>query len=129
MNLDDLQYVSSTAKCPPSNMTDKQWQQYFSLLKQMISQGSEKRMKSSFAKSTVNGVAEQSKYSGETSYIYYCQFINSVLHTIRGTSSEPPRHDYCYFIYQIAELLRFEHDRLKVIWKPDYRCFEVWLDP
>ena len=128
MNLDDLKYVSSTAKRPPSNMTDEQWQQYFSLLKQMISQGSEKRMKSSFAKSTVNGVAEQSEYSGETSYVHYCQFINSVLRTIRGTPSEPPRHDYCYFIYQIAELLRFEHDRLNVVWKSDYGCFEVWLN-
>lgn len=85
-------------------------------------------MRTRFAKSTVNGVAEQSEYSGETSYVYYCQFINNVLHTIRGTPNEPARKDYCYFIYQIADLLRFEHDRLCVAWKPETECFEVWLD-
>lgn len=109
-------------------MTNEQWQQYFYILKQIIPQGKEKRMKSRFFKSTVNGVTENSEYSGETSYVYYCQFINGVLKTIRGSSCEPPQHDYCYFIYQIVDLLKFEHDRLNVVWKPHYDCFEVWLD-
>lgn len=126
--MDDLKYLSPSAKRPPSNMTDEQWQQYFAFMKNTISQSNERRMRTRFAKSTVNGVAEQSEYSGETSYVYYCQFINNVLHTIRGTPNEPARKDYCYFIYQIADLLRFEHDRLCVEWKPEIECFEVWLD-
>lgn len=40
-----------------------------------------------------------------TTYEYYRKFINDVLHTIRGGKS-----DYCYELYQIKELLRFEPD-------------------
>lgn len=122
--------MSLTKGKPDADMTNEQWQEYFSIMKQMIKQGKEKRMKFSTARMTINGysVDGQSEYHGETSYAYYCQFINGILRTIRGNSSESPSHDYCFYIYQIADLLRFEHDRLNVIWRKKDKCFEVWLD-
>lgn len=42
-------------------------------------------------------------YYGNTNYQYYCRYINDVLTTIRHG-----KDDYCYFIYQIADLCRYE---------------------
>lgn len=128
MKLDDFRHVSLTTGKPDSDMTDAQWQEYFSIMKLMTKQGKEKKMKSSSAKLIVNGYSSECEYRGETSYARYCQFINSMLKTIRGNSSELPAHDYCFYIYQIADLLRFEHDNLKVVWRQNDKCFEVWLD-
>jgi hypothetical protein len=128
LKLNDLRQVNLGAGRPDANMTDAQWQQYFSLMKLMTSQGKTKRMRSEFAKFTVNGHAEDSGYTGDTSYVNYCKFINGVLSTIRGSSTELPQHDYCFFIYHITDLLRFEHDGLRTMWRPEYECFEVWLE-
>lgn len=128
MKLDDLRHVSLTARQPQENMTDEQWQEYFAAMKLMVKQGKEKKMRSSSGKLVINGYSVECEYHGETSYTRYCQFINSVLKTIRGSRSELPAHDYCFFIYQIADLLRFEHDNLNVVWRPNDKCFEVWLD-
>lgn len=113
-----------------ANTTNEQWQEYFAIMKQTIKQGREKRMKSCVAKIMVNGYSIDifSHYDGETSYTSYCQFINGILRTIRGNSSNAPAHDYCFYVYQIADLLRFEHDKLNVIWRQEDKCFEVWLD-
>lgn len=128
MKLNDLRHVSLTAMQPQENMTNEQWQKYFAVMKLIVKQGKEKKMKSSSENLVVNGCSIECEYHGETSYTCYCQFINSVLKTIRGSYSEPPAHDYCFFIYQIADLLRFEHDNLNVVWHPNDKCFEVWLD-
>lgn len=62
-------------------------------------------------------------HCSETQWIYYSKFINSVLRTIRQG-----KYDYCYFIFQIIDLLKYEHDNLKVEWLPDYQCFRVSLN-
>lgn len=90
-------------------------------------QSTSRRMRCSHAKMVVNGQTDESTYYGETQYSNYCSFINSILRTIRGSGGKPPQHDYCFFIYQITDLLRFEHDRLRTRWIPEYECFEVWL--
>lgn len=61
-------------------------------------------------------------YDGDTQYKTYCKFINGILSSIRSGGK-----DYCYFIYQIAELLRFEKNGLMAKWLPEDKCFEVWL--
>lgn len=94
----------------------------------MIFQRRERRMKSRFAEPRVNGVVEKSEHHGDTSYMMYCRFINGILQTIRGTANEMPQHDYCFYPYHIADLLRYEHDRLRTLWLEDEQCFEVWLD-
>lgn len=130
MKPNDLGIVSLTKGKPDADMTNEQWQDYFSIMKQKVKPGKDKWMKSYVARVSVNGylIDTCSEKYGETLYSRYCQFINSVLHTIRGSKSEPPSHDYCFYIYQIADLLRFEHDCLNVVWRQEDRYFEVWLD-
>lgn len=65
------------------------------------------------------------EYKGETAYQQYCSFINDVLTSIRKGET-----DYCYFIYQIADLLQFEPELQTRLCNEDRLCpyFEVWLD-
>lgn len=123
MNLPDLSKVDLNAARPPEGMTDEEWQKYFKTMKMLVQQSSDRRMKEgkSF---TVKGstLNSQSSYCGETQWQRYCQFINSVLNTIRCGEL-----DYCYNIYQITDLLKYEHDRLAAQWQPENKCFQVWL--
>lgn len=125
MKLEELQYVSLTAGRPDYNMTDEKWQQRFAVMRLMTKQSRLKRMSASKA-NLISGHkdSEEFAYHGETLYSTYCSFINGVLSTIRVNG----RHDYCYYIYQITDLLRFEHDRLRTKYLPESGCFEVWLD-
>lgn len=61
------------------------------------------------------------EYCGETQWKRYCEFINSVLETIRSGEE-----DYCFYPYQIAELLRFEQG-LIAEYLPDSGCVKVSL--
>ena len=70
-----------------------------------------------------NKPKEGEKYDGETVYQRYCRYINDVLSEIRKGN-----HDYCYYCYQIRDLLRFEHNRLRTKYYPDGQYVEVWLD-
>lgn len=129
MKLEELQYVSLTAGRPDCNMTDEKWQQRFAVMRLMTKQTKLKRM--SVAKANLisgHKDSDEFAYHGETLYSTYCSFINGVLSTIRGNGAESPKHDYCYYIYQITDLLKFEHDRLRTKYLPEYECFEVWLD-
>lgn len=63
------------------------------------------------------------KYHGKTQYQRYCDFINSILKNIRAGHI-----DYCFYIYQIAELLKYEHRNLNVTWLETERCFRVFLN-
>ena len=123
MNLIDLKTVNPSERKIPKEMTNSEWQQYFNILRLMVQQGTDKRMKYSYSIS-VNGRYDKSYfvYSGDTQWERYCKFINSILSAIRKGEC-----DYCYYIYQISDLLRFEHDRLKAVWLPEYQCFEVSL--
>lgn len=123
MKLEDLDTIDLSADRPPAEMTDDQWQKYFEAMKPLVKPVEERLMKC--VKSTiVNGrrLEDQSSYSGETQWERYCQFINTVLRAIRHKE-----HDYCYNIYQITDLLKYEHDRLATKWLPEDRCIEVWL--
>ena len=119
----ELDNISLFKKTIPVEMTDDEWQEYFNILRDKIKPSLEYRMKTSYY-IWVNGYLDTTyfSYSGDTEWQYYCKFINSVLGTIRKGEL-----DYCYHIYQIADLLRFEHDRLQTMWLPEYQCFEVSL--
>lgn len=123
-NIRELDNISSSKKRIPLKMTDEEWQEYFSELRKKIKPSSEHLMKTSYS-IWVNGYKDISyfTYHSDTEWQYYCKFINSVLRTIRGGEC-----DYCYHIYQISDLLRFEHDKLKTLWIPNQQCFEVSLE-
>ena len=61
-------------------------------------------------------------YFGKSEYQSHCDFINSILSNIRKGES-----DYCYYIYQIAELLQFEQENLEAIWLEEDCAFCVSL--
>ena len=124
MNFNDFKNVNPTERNIPDEMNNSWWQEYFNSLKLIVAQSSNKRMRCGNRYATVNGKNEMSYfvYDGDTQWERYCKFINDVLSTIRRGET-----DYCYYIYQIADLLRFEHDRLQAVWSPEYECFEVSL--
>jgi hypothetical protein len=61
-------------------------------------------------------------YHGKTQYQQYCSFINNILRNIRRGEI-----DYCFYIYQVAELLKYE-ERLKVVWLQPEGCFRLSLE-
>ena len=62
------------------------------------------------------------KYDGKTSWQSYCAYINDVLSQI-GLGNV----DYCFYKYQIEQLLKFHHDTLKTR-LCDGWYWEVWLE-
>lgn len=119
----ELDNISSLKKIAPVKMTDDEWQKYFEELRSNIKPYPKRYMETSYP-ILVNGYngINYFAYCGDTEWQYYCKFINSVLSTIRKGE-----FDFCYHIYQISDLLRFEHDRLKAVWLPEHQCFEVSL--
>lgn len=61
-------------------------------------------------------------YHGKTQYQYYCDFINDILSNIRKGGI-----DYCFYIYQVAELLKYEYDKLQVRYLEKEKCFRLSL--
>ena len=103
---------------PPLDYTDKQWQCDFEILKSKISQ-------SPFSQMTVIPELPYSPdrtYHGKTQYQCYCDFINDILNNIRNGGI-----DYCFYIYQVAELLKYEHDDLQVRYLEKEKCFRLSL--
>lgn len=93
---------------PPKEYSDKQWQNDFERIKQNTSQSL-----SNYMPVELDDDSEQNTYN---------EFINDVLNNIRAGAT-----DYCFYIYQIAELLRYEHNRLKTKYDKGNECFLVWL--
>lgn len=114
--------INSRIGAPNRNLTDEQWQDYFQKMKSRIPPSGERIMYKTRNGMFLNGADIPVQYDGETQYQRYQSFINDVLREIRSGRTE-----YCYFIYQIADLLRYEHDRLKTRYYPEDGCFTVWL--
>lgn len=110
---------------PNKDMSDKQWQKYFNSMRLFVQPSVYKRMNIRSPHIYINNYAcdNQFEYQGETQWIYYKKFINDILSTIRRGEK-----DYCYYIYQIADLLKYEHDNLRSRWRTEEECFEVWLE-
>lgn len=123
MTLEELKQINIHAGVPDENLTDAKWQTKFAIMKTMVEQSAEKRISVRY-ETKLDSYGDK-VFNGKTSYSDFCTYINSVLKTIRNAKYE---HDYCYFIYQIATLLRFEHERLRTKYLPEYKCFEVWLE-
>lgn len=125
MKIEEFKNISDSKGKPNPLMTNTQWQEYFNIMKLSIQQSKNKRMKASSSPIVVNHYMadNQFTYCGETQWTKYRNYINSVLSAIRKGE-----YDYCYFVYQIADLLKYEHDNLRTLWMPEYGCFQVWLN-
>lgn len=102
--------------------TDKEWQERFNLLKVLAVPSKDKILKGNYYTES-HSTKDENKYLGMTNWQSYCSFINDVLLQIRLG-----RIDYCYYTYQIEDLLKFEKDRLRTKYHPEDKYWEVWLD-
>lgn len=113
-----LEVINEKTGRPPKDYTDSQWQQDLIRIRAVVQPSSFKKMRVIPKPRNFVGT-----YHGKTQYQCYCDFINDVLNSIRRG-----KPDYCYYIYQIAELLKYEHDRLQAVWLEEERCFELSLN-
>ncbi len=122
--LKELKLISNTNGRPSSTLTDETWQKEFAIRKLFITpykQGT-KRLKTKGSTEYGNWNEEtKGTYHGRTNWQEYCAYINDVLKNIRSG-----QRDFCYFIYQIEELLKFHFDTLKTKYCDGY--WEVWLE-
>ena len=116
--------ISNTDGRPSSTLTDKKWQKEFELRKLFITpyEKNIKKLGKHFSKETGKWNKEtMGEYHGQTNWQEYCAYINDVLKNIRAGQV-----DYCYFIYQIIDLLKFHYEDLKTKYCDGY--WEVWLE-
>lgn len=121
--LKELKIVSNTDGRPTDDLTDEKWQKEFRIRKLFVKPhpSDVKKMKGLYTRE-VNFWNEETMgtYDGCTNWITYCKYINDVLDNIRSGQT-----DYCYFVYQILDLLKFHYDTLKTKYCDGY--WEVWL--
>lgn len=122
--LKKMKLVSNTDGRPSSALTDKKWQKEFELRKLFIKpyKKSIKKLGRQFSKESGKwNIDTMGEYLGQTNWQEYCSYINDVLKNIRAGQI-----DYCYFIYQIMDLVKFHYDNLKTKYCDGY--WEVWLE-
>ena len=124
--LREIGLVSNTNGRPRSNLTDEKWQKELSLRKAFVTPHPRgiKKMGGKYSKESGGWNEEtQGIYYGTTNYQQYTTYINSVLKEI-----ESGRVDYCYFIYQILDLLAFHYNTLRTKYIEGEGYWEVWLE-
>lgn len=122
--LKELHLISNTNGRPTSSMTDKKWQKEFNLQKLFITPHPKEvtKLKGKYSKeSGIWNEEAQGIYYGCTTWQSYCSYINDVLNNIRAGQI-----DYCYYIYQILDLLKFHFNDLRTKYCDGY--WEVWLE-
>lgn len=105
-------------------MTNAAWQERISLMKLLVEPAkADTKMRISRVRAKVNNFAAVDDNDPvEPQWIRYRTYINDILKNIRKGGT-----DYCYFIYQITDLLKYEHDRLMTEYMPEDEMFRVWL--
>ena len=104
-------------------LTDNEWQECLDLLRTITPTTIEKRLKRKLGRVVIGRNWTLSGGESDSLDTYYITFINSVLKSIRSGET-----DYCFYTYQIAELLRFEPKLQARLIHNDCSHFEVWLD-
>lgn len=122
--LREMKIISNTNGRPSSTLTDEKWQKEFNLRKAFVKPYDKNITKLTGQYSKESGMwneETQGTYHGKTNWQEYCSFINDVLKNIRSN-----QRDYCYYIYQIEELLKFHFSNLRTKYCDGY--WEVWLE-
>lgn len=123
MNFEEFKHINLAAGRPDALMTDAKWQKRFAVMRTIVTPSLESKMSKRVGGIFVNGERINDNIDKtQLSWIRYRSYINDVLSQIRQG-----KHDYCYFIYQITDLLRYENTRLQTRYFPDGEYFEVWL--
>lgn len=109
---------------PEPGLTDREWQEEFAIRKLYITPYNKNIMKlgGKYSRGSDTWNPEiDGEYHGTTNWQQYCTHINSVLSAIRSGE-----HDYCYYKYQIMDLLKFHYNSLTTKYCDGY--WEVWLE-
>jgi hypothetical protein len=121
--LKELKLISNSDGRPASYLTNEKWQKEFNLRKMFIMPypNTVKKLKSAYSSESGKWNTDtQGTYHGCTNWQSYCSYINDILSNIRSGQV-----DYCYYIYQIVDLLKFHYDDLRTKYCDGY--WEVWL--
>lgn len=123
--LREIKLISDSDGRPSLSLTDEKWQKELEVRKLFITpykNGSTKKFDGKYSKESGKWNEEtRGEYLGCTNWQSYSAYINSILHNIRSGQI-----DYCYYIYQILDLLKFHFHNLKTKYMDGY--WEVWLD-
>ncbi len=121
--LKEMKIVSNTTGRPTSTLTDEKWQKEILVRKLFVTpyKKTVRRLGGRYSKESSWNNETMGEYYGTTNWIEYCSFINDVLKNIRSGQI-----DYCYYIYQIIDLLKFHYNDLKTRYCDGY--WEVWLE-
>ena len=120
--LREMKLVSNTNGRPSSTLTNEKWQKEINIRKLFVAPTNLKKMQGKYSKeSGVWNVETQGEYHGITNWQSYCSYINDILSNIRAGQV-----DYCYYIYQIMDLLKFHYNDLRTKYCDGY--WEVWLE-
>ena len=109
---------------PESGLTDREWQEELSIRKLYITPYTKHitKLGGKYSQGPNRWNSDtDGEYHGATNWQQYCTYINSVLSAIRKGE-----HDYCYYKYQIIDLLCFHYDTLRTKYCDGY--WEVWLE-
>lgn len=109
---------------PEPGLTDKEWQEELAIRKLYITPYSKNitKLGGKYSRGSITWNHEiDGEYHGTTNWQQYCTYINSVLSAIRSGE-----HDYCYYKYQIMDLLKFHYNSLTTKYCNGY--WEVWLE-
>ena len=107
-----------TSGRPAAQLTDQAWQILFESFRSTTISSSDRKMRKSWNEGKHSG-----EFYGVPNYQYYVLTINDILRNIRSGGS-----DYCYYTYQICDLLKFEKSRLRSQYLPEEKCWIVWLE-
>ena len=127
-NLEELKamgVISNSEGRPSYHLNDQKWQDEFVIRKHFIDPIKNKairRMKGQYDRVLTQGVV--SAYNGDTNWKTYCNYINSVLTNIENGDT-----DFCYYIYQILDLLKFHYNDLRTQYDKSGEYWRVWLEP
>lgn len=123
--LKEMKLISNTNGRPSDSLTDEKWQKELSIRKLFITpykNGETKKMKGKYSRERGDWNAEvNGEYCGITNWQSYCSYINDVLNNIRSG-----QEDYCYFIYQIQDILKFHFHDLRTKYIDGY--WKIWLE-
>lgn len=122
--LREMKIISNTDGRPTSNLTNEKWQKELNVRKLFVTPYKDGRTKKltgkHYKESGQWNNEKKGSYDGCTNWQSYCTYINDVLKNIRAGQI-----DYCYFIYQIMDLLKFHFEDLRTRYRDGY--WEVWL--
>lgn len=122
--LKEMKIISNTDGRPTNNLTNEKWQKELNIRKLFVTPYKDGRTKKltgkHYKESGQWNDEKKGSYDGCTNWQSYCTYINDVLKNIRAGQI-----DYCYFIYQIMDLLKFHFEDLRTRYRDGY--WEVWL--